>query len=76
MLNDTVYGWNFRKNVFEDPEYSSVIQLAEEAIENGVLPERIYQGSSGSYFVKNMQGVRDRERERELYDVVNVDKCK
>ncbi|XP_011409619.1 PREDICTED: phosphatidylinositol 4-kinase type 2-alpha-like [Amphimedon queenslandica] len=40
-------------NLFEDPEYSSVIESAEQAINEGVLPERIYQGSSGSYFVHN-----------------------
>lgn len=27
------------------------------AIEHGIYPERIYQGSSGSYFVKNTAGV-------------------
>ena len=56
---DMACNLNFRKNVFEDPEYSSVVQAAEEAIENGVLPERISQGSSGSYFVRNMQGVSE-----------------
>lgn len=40
-----------------DPEFNELIQEAELAIENGILPERIYQGSSGSYFVKNSQGV-------------------
>jgi hypothetical protein len=30
---------------------------AESAIENAVYPERIYQGSSGSYFVKDDDGV-------------------
>ncbi|XP_015350338.1 phosphatidylinositol 4-kinase type 2-alpha [Marmota marmota marmota] len=29
---------------------------AEVAIERGICPERIYQGSSGSYFVKDPQG--------------------
>ena len=29
---------------------------AEAAIEAGVYPTRIYQGSSGSYFVKNPEG--------------------
>jgi phosphatidylinositol 4-kinase type 2 len=40
-----------------DAEFNELIQEAELAIENGILPERIYQGSSGSYFVKNTQGV-------------------
>ena len=26
---------------------------SEQAIEDGILPDRIYQGSSGSYFVRN-----------------------
>jgi len=37
----------------DDPEYSALIRDAENAIDNGILPERIYQGSSGSYFVKS-----------------------
>ena len=46
-----------RLNVFTDPEYSAIIRATEEAMEEGVLPERIYQGSSGSYFVKNINEV-------------------
>lgn len=41
----------------EDPEFGEIIQRAEQAIENGVFPERISQGSSGSYFVKDPKGV-------------------
>ena len=41
-----------------DPEFAAMVQMAEEAIDTGVLPELIYQGSSGSYFVKNLSGVR------------------
>jgi len=41
----------------DDPAYSEVIRDAENAIEQGIYPERIYQGSSGSYFVRNIQGV-------------------
>ncbi|XP_033871830.2 phosphatidylinositol 4-kinase type 2-beta-like [Acipenser ruthenus] len=40
----------------EDPEFSEIIQKAEQAIESGFLPERISQGSSGSYFVKDCKG--------------------
>ncbi|XP_017082225.1 phosphatidylinositol 4-kinase type 2-alpha isoform X2 [Drosophila eugracilis] len=36
-----------------DPLFSEIVAKAEGAIEHGVLPERIYQGSSGSYFVKD-----------------------
>lgn len=42
----------------EDPEFEAVVRQAELAIERGFFPERIYQGSSGSYFVKDPQGVR------------------
>ena len=40
----------------EDPEFSAVIKDAEVAIESGMYPERISQGSSGSYFVKALGG--------------------
>uniref|UniRef100_A0A8C2PFP6 Phosphatidylinositol 4-kinase type 2 n=1 Tax=Capra hircus TaxID=9925 RepID=A0A8C2PFP6_CAPHI len=40
----------------EDPEFEAVVRQAELAIERGIFPERIYQGSSGSYFVKDPQG--------------------
>lgn len=43
----------------EDPEFREIIRKAERAIEEGIYPERIYQGSSGSYFVKDSQGVRE-----------------
>jgi hypothetical protein len=41
----------------DDPSFADLIRQAEVAIENGIYPERIYQGSSGSYFVKNPAGV-------------------
>ncbi|XP_035024898.1 phosphatidylinositol 4-kinase type 2-beta [Hippoglossus stenolepis] len=40
----------------EDPEFADIVQRAEQAIESGVFPERISQGSSGSYFVKDPKG--------------------
>ncbi|KAL5249197.1 hypothetical protein ACHWQZ_G018149 [Mnemiopsis leidyi] len=40
----------------DDPEFNELIAESERAIDEGILPERIYQGSSGSYFV------RDRDR--------------
>uniref|UniRef100_A0A8C2IMJ3 Phosphatidylinositol 4-kinase type 2 n=1 Tax=Cyprinus carpio TaxID=7962 RepID=A0A8C2IMJ3_CYPCA len=40
----------------EDPEFREIIRKAERAIEEGNYPERIYQGSSGSYFVKDSAG--------------------
>jgi hypothetical protein len=42
----------------DDPEFADVVNAGIQAIEHGIFPERIAQGSSGSYFVKNMQGVR------------------
>jgi len=40
----------------DDPQFTDVVRQAEQAIESGLYPERIYQGSSGSYFVKNCEG--------------------
>ena len=37
----------------DDIQFNEIIKEAELAIDNNILPERIYQGSSGSYFVKN-----------------------
>lgn len=41
----------------DDPAFSELIRGAELAIDSGIYPERIYQGSSGSYFVKNVDKV-------------------
>ena len=48
--------WN--TNITDDPEYAEIIKQAERAIEGGILPVRIAAGSSGSYFVRNLEGVR------------------
>ncbi|KAK7807338.1 hypothetical protein U0070_010878 [Myodes glareolus] len=45
-----------RNDFPEDPEFEVVVRQAEVAIECCIYPERIYQGSSGSYFVKDSQG--------------------
>ncbi|XP_017785388.1 PREDICTED: phosphatidylinositol 4-kinase type 2-alpha isoform X2 [Nicrophorus vespilloides] len=37
----------------DDPLFNDLVSNAETAIDNGIYPERISQGSSGSYFVKN-----------------------
>ncbi|XP_040181379.1 phosphatidylinositol 4-kinase type 2-beta [Rana temporaria] len=42
--------------ILDDIEFADIIHRAEQAIENGVFPERISQGSSGSYFVKDPKG--------------------
>lgn len=39
----------------DDPSFASVVREAFIAIESAIYPERIYQGSSGSYFVKNSE---------------------
>ena len=44
-------------NNFEDESFNAIIHAAEDAISAGHEPERIYQGSSGSYFVRNSEGV-------------------
>ncbi|KAJ8934647.1 hypothetical protein NQ314_013246 [Rhamnusium bicolor] len=41
----------------DDPAFSDLVWQAEVAIDNGIFPERISQGSSGSYFVKNQSTV-------------------
>lgn len=42
----------------DDASFSNLVLQAEVAIDNGIFPERISQGSSGSYFVKDGSGVR------------------
>ncbi|KAL0964628.1 hypothetical protein UPYG_G00326720 [Umbra pygmaea] len=45
-----------RNDFPEDPEFGEIVRKAEQAIEEEIFPERIYQGSSGSYFVKDSLG--------------------
>ncbi|KAH7718036.1 Protein ZC8.6 [Aphelenchoides avenae] len=40
------------------PDFADTVVEAIRAINHGIFPERIPQGSSGSYFVKNMRGER------------------
>lgn len=47
-------------NRIDDPQFNELVSQAEMAIEHGIYPERIYQGSSGSYFVKNTAGVSEK----------------
>ena len=42
----------------EDATFQSLVRSAEAAIDKGVYPVRISQGSSGSYFVKDSDRVR------------------
>ncbi|XP_025777683.1 phosphatidylinositol 4-kinase type 2-beta [Puma concolor] len=48
-----IVGSSALNTFLDDPEFADVILKAEQAIEFGVFPERISQGSSGSYFVKD-----------------------
>lgn len=53
-----VHDRNVPFNYFpDDAEFTNVIGQAEQGINEGRYPERIYQGSSGSYFVKDAQAV-------------------
>eukprot|EP00124_Ichthyophonus_hoferi_P001529 Ihof_evm14s81 gene=Ihof_evmTU14s81 len=38
----------------DDPEFASIFNDVQDAIASGIQPSRISQGSSGSYFVRNM----------------------
>ncbi|XP_052830524.1 phosphatidylinositol 4-kinase type 2-alpha isoform X1 [Octopus bimaculoides] len=54
LLNRVEYEYGLFGNYFaDDLEFNDCIRQAEVAIVQGNFPERIYQGSSGSYFVKN-----------------------
>lgn len=48
---------HIENNFPEDPEFTQVVQQTENAIDEGMYPMRIYQGSSGSYFAKDRTGV-------------------
>jgi hypothetical protein len=41
----------------DDPEFNEKIKQVEFAIDHNILPQRIYEGSSGSYFAKNSEYV-------------------
>ncbi|XP_021942487.1 phosphatidylinositol 4-kinase type 2-alpha isoform X2 [Zootermopsis nevadensis] len=43
-------------NFPDDPLFCDLVRQTEVAIDTGIFPERISQGSSGSYFVKNPTG--------------------
>lgn len=49
----------FPSFLIDDPGFSDLIAQSDLAIDRGIYPERIYQGSSGSYFVKNVEEVSD-----------------
>jgi hypothetical protein len=46
-------------NHFEyDPEFNDMVKKVEFAIDHNILPQRIYEGSSGSYFCKSSDNVK------------------
>lgn len=47
-------------NLQEDAEFSNVFRIAVHAIEHRVRPESNYQGSGGSYFVKDVGNEKNR----------------
>ena len=56
QCNHTLYLTLLFSIFLDDPGFTETIRQAENAIDAGIYPERIYQGSSGSYFVKNSEG--------------------
>lgn len=58
FLNAIILGSSELNIFLDDPGFADTILKAEQAIEFGVFPERIRQGSSGSYFVKDPKRVR------------------
>ncbi|XP_055606941.1 phosphatidylinositol 4-kinase type 2-alpha-like [Uranotaenia lowii] len=52
LISDEEFGFT-GNDIPDDPHFSDLVYSAEIAIDAGIYPERIYQGSSGSYFVKN-----------------------
>lgn len=58
FFNAIIVGSSALNKFLDDPEFADIVLKAEQAIEFGVFPERISQGSSGSYFVKDPKRVR------------------
>lgn len=53
----------------DDPRFEELVRQTEDAIEHNVFPQRIYQGSSGSYFAKSREGVST------IYSYEQYSKC-
>ena len=54
----TSEGYGHPYNDFpDDPDFAHVVHQSEASIEHGIYPERISQGSSGSYFAKDLEVV-------------------
>jgi phosphatidylinositol 4-kinase type 2 len=54
--DDTVKFYNEQYGSVSGADFAAVLVEAHRAINHGIFPERIPQGSSGSYFVKNLRG--------------------
>lgn len=63
------------RNEFDDPEFASLVREIKNAIDRGVQPQRISQGSSGSYFAKNRKGVRNMKHGNALCYHMGVEYC-
>ena len=50
-------GMSMCNPLLDDPTFSQIVEDCENAIRVGIYPQRIKQGSSGSYFAKNYEGV-------------------
>uniref|UniRef100_A0AC34GRI0 Phosphatidylinositol 4-kinase type 2 n=1 Tax=Panagrolaimus sp. ES5 TaxID=591445 RepID=A0AC34GRI0_9BILA len=54
--DDTVKFYNEQYGSVSGADFAAVLVESHRAINHGIFPERIPQGSSGSYFVKNLRG--------------------
>lgn len=54
-------------NFEDDPEFNEYLKQVEFAIDHNIMPQRIYEGSSGSYFAKNSDYVCDQLFDHILY---------
>jgi hypothetical protein len=62
-------------NFPDDPDFQDVVAGVETAISNGIYPERIVQGTSGSYFAKNCEGVGNPSYEEKVLDSFFILDC-
>lgn len=61
-------------NFEDDPEFNDYLKQVEFAIDHNVMPQRIYEGSSGSYFAKNTDGETVavfKPKDEEPYGILN-----
>ncbi len=61
-------------NFDDDPEFNDYLKQVEFAIDKGIMPQRIYEGSSGSYFAKNSEGSTVavfKPKDEEPYGILN-----